>query len=108
VQQHLHQLKTLHGDLLAALDGGDVERISALVSRRAELITGLQRAYEAAPAEARHAIQPGLAALLPLDRDLQSRAGALKDHLRTELDQRQDAGTRPPHPTITGVVDRQA
>jgi hypothetical protein len=108
VQNHLNALKTLHGDLLAALDAGDVERVAALVADRGALITTLERAFAAASPAERARIQPELASLLPLDHDLQSHAASLRDHLRADLDRQRDSAPRGPQLPVSGVVDRQA
>jgi hypothetical protein len=109
LRNHINQLQDLHQELLAALDAGDVERVAELVGRREAVVDRLREEFATADPQERAALQPDLAALLPLDRDLHSRAAALRDQLRDDLDRHRDhqpgqAG----RPTITGILDRQA
>ena len=108
MQRQLAIIRELHAALVAALDAGDVEQVAELVQRRDAAVAQLQRAHDAAPAAARQAIQPELAALLPQERDLQQRAAHLRNQLRDELDRRRDPVGHREQPVMSGVVDRQA
>ena len=108
MQEHLSALASLHDDLVAAIDSGDADLVVELVERREIVIDTLKRDYIAADTAARESIQPQLAALLPLDGDLQARAGGLHDHLRSRLDEQQTSTPRRERTVVTGVFDRQA
>jgi hypothetical protein len=108
VQRILATLRELHPVLIAALDAGDVDQVASLVARREELLSALATAHADASIAERQAIQADLAALLPLDRDLQQRATRTRDQLRRELDHRPDRGGQRPQPVVSGVFDRQA
>ena len=108
MQEHLAALASLHHDLVAAIDSGDADLVVELVERRETVVEALKRDYVAADRAARESIQPQLATLLPLDRDLQSRAGGLHDHLRSRLDEQQTSTPRRERTVVTGVFDRQA
>ena len=104
----LAALASLHDDLVAALNSGDADCVVELVERREVAIQALKRDFDAADPAAREAIQSALEALIPLDRDLQTRAGGLRDHLRSRLDEQQSSTPRRERTVITGVFDRQA
>jgi hypothetical protein len=109
VQRLLATLRELHPVLIAALDAGDVDQVADLVIRREDLLSRLVAAHAAATAEERQSIRQDLAALLPLDRDLQQRASGTRDQLRLELDRQRDrGGPRQQPPVVSGVLDRQA
>ena len=108
MQEHLTALTSLHDDLVAALDSGDADLVAELVERREIIIEALKRDYATADRAARESIQPQLAALLPLDGDLQARAAGLHDHLRSQLDEQQTSTPRRERTVVTGVFDRQA
>ncbi len=108
MREQLNIIRGLHDELVAALDHGDVDRFTELVLVREEALATLHAAFECADHQARQAIQPDLAALLPLDRDLQGRAAGMRIDLRTRLDAQHGAAPRPEPPVVSGVFDRQA
>ena len=108
MHEHLAALTGLHDELVAALNSGDTELVANLVEQRNATISALKRDFAAADPAAREAIQPELAALMPLDHDLQNRAGGLRDDLRCQLDEQQTSGPRRERTVVTGVFDRQA
>jgi len=108
MREHLAALTGLHNDILTALNSGDADLVVELVERREAAIVALKRDFDAAGPAAREAIQPELAALIPLDHDLQTRAGGLRDHLRSRLDEQQSSTPRRERTVVTGVFDRQA
>lgn len=108
MREQLDIIKDLHQALMQALDAGDVSGFVELIQRRESALEALQDAYTKADATARQDIQPELAALLPLDRDLQGRAARACDDLRTQLDKQRNLAPRGEQPVVSGVFDRQA
>ena len=108
MHEHLATLAHLHDELLSALNSGDADLVVELVARREAAIDALKQKFIAADPAAREAVQPELAALMPLDRDLQTRAGALLGHLRSRLDEQKSSTPRRERAVVTGIFDRQA
>lgn len=107
MHQTLQELLELHGDLMQALDVGDVDGFGQLLARRGQVLEVLARRLESSSAAERRGVQDQLIDLQRLDRELQARSRESHDALGHQL-----ASAAQPHhapsSSMSGVLDRRA
>jgi hypothetical protein len=81
----LDTLKSIHAELLVAVQATDVERIAPLVARRGDLLARLAESFAAATRLQRESWQPAITNLAADDHELNACFASVRDRLASEL-----------------------
>jgi hypothetical protein len=95
-ESDLGTLKSIHVDLLAAVQATDVERIAPLIARRGDLLARLAESFAAASPIQRDSWQPLIKNLAADDRELNTCFTNVRDRLASELASASAHGATPP------------